>query len=29
MIVGQNCASADKLGDGASDGFGLLPSRRQ
>jgi hypothetical protein len=25
----KNCASADKLGDGAGDGFGLLASHRQ
>jgi hypothetical protein len=25
----KNCASADKLGDDAGDGFGLLPSHRQ
>lgn len=25
----RNCASADELGHGAGDGFGLLPSHRQ
>jgi hypothetical protein len=25
----KNCASADKLGGDAGDGFGLLPSHRQ